>query len=133
MTVKFMRFQQRLQNLNKAFAQLKNGIDLERPSEIETQGIIQIFEFTFELAWKTIKEYLESQSVLARFPREVIKEAVQADILENGDLWLEMLEKRNELAHTYDEKTAKTSYLLIKGSYFQEIQTLIRFFNDLQS
>ena len=126
---KSIRFRQRLQNLQKAFRQLESGVAIQNPSEIETQGIIQSFEFTFELAWKTIKDYLESQSVMARFPREVIKEAVQTDIIEDGDLWLEMLEKRNQLAHTYDEKTAKTSYALIKNCYFQAIQDLLEYFS----
>ena len=67
------------------------------------QGIIQSFEFSFELAWKTLKDYLESQGILASFPREVLKLAFQHRILDQGTIWLEMLEQRNLLAHTFNE------------------------------
>jgi len=67
------------------------------------QGIIQSFEFSVELAWKTLKDYLESQGILALFPREVLKIAFQHGMLDQGTIWLEMLEQRNLLAHTFNE------------------------------
>ena len=66
---KTIRWRQRFQNLEKAFTRLQEGLAIPQPNEVEKQGIIQSFEFTFELAWKTIKDYLESQSVVVQFPR----------------------------------------------------------------
>jgi len=70
---KNIRWRQRFQNLNKAFEQLQRGLAIKTPSDIEQQGIIQSFEFTFDLSWKTMKDYLEAQGVACQFPRDVIK------------------------------------------------------------
>ena len=115
---KEIRWKQRFQNLQPAFAQLSKGLAIETPSDIEKQGIIQSFEFTFELSWKTLKDYMESQGILAGFPREVIKQAFHHQIILDGELWLEMMGKRNLLAHTYDAKIAEEAYQLIANKYF---------------
>ncbi|MFH0785367.1 MAG: nucleotidyltransferase substrate binding protein [Pseudomonadota bacterium] len=126
--LKTIRWRQRYQNLNRAFLQLQEGINIQTPSNIEIQGIIQSFEFTFELAWKTLKDYLESQGVLCTFPREVIKQAFHHGILADGEIWLEMLNKRNLLAHTYDEQLALQAYRLISGAYYKHMQILLGWF-----
>jgi nucleotidyltransferase substrate binding protein (TIGR01987 family) len=126
--LKTMRWRQRYQNLNRAFQQLQKGVAIENPSEIEIQGIIQSFEFTFELAWKTLKDYLEAQGVLCTFPREAIKLAFHYGILKDGEIWLEMLNKRNLLAHTYDEKLALEAFRLISENYYMEIKGLMNWF-----
>ena len=129
--LKETRWRQRLANLNRAFTQLEKGVAIDTPSDIETQGIIQSFEFTFELAWKTLKDYLEAQGVECAFPREVIKHAFQAGLLADGEVWLEMLGKRNLLAHTYDEKLAKEAYELITTVYFGVMRDVVAWFNGL--
>jgi nucleotidyltransferase substrate binding protein (TIGR01987 family) len=128
--LKTTRWKQRFQNLDKACNQLQKGLDIEHPSDIEQQGIIQSFEFTFELAWKTLKDYLEAQGVACQFPREVIKNAFQFQIIPNGEAWLEMLGKRNLLAHTYDEKLAAQAYRLIKEEFAPEIQKLVKWLRE---
>jgi nucleotidyltransferase substrate binding protein (TIGR01987 family) len=55
---------------------------------LEKAGVIQIYQFTFELAWKTLKDYLDEKAVLVKFPRDTIKEAFQYEIIENGDIRL---------------------------------------------
>lgn len=122
---KLTRFKQRYSNLVKAFGQLTNGIVIERPSEIETQGIIQVFEFTFELAWKALKDYLESQNIVAQYPRDVVKEAFAYSLIDDGELWIDMLEKRNLLSHTYDKQRAQTAYNLIKDKYYAAISQVV--------
>ena len=103
---------------------------IETPSDIEKQGIIQSFEFTFELSWKTLKDYMESQGILAGFPREVIKQAFHHQIILDGELWLEMMGKRNLLAHTYDAKLAEEAYQLIAKKYFKPLKELVSWFNN---
>ena len=128
--LKTIRWQQRFQNLDKAFTQLERGLAIEHPSDIEQQGIIQSFEFTFELSWKTLKDYLEAQGVTCQFPREVIKKAFQHQIISEGELWLDMLGKRNLLAHTYDENLAMEAYRLIKQNFAPQIIRLVQWLRD---
>lgn len=125
---KKIRWKQRFENLSKAYAQLKKGLKISKPSEIEQQGIVQSFEFTFELSWKTLKDYLESKGSSASFPRDVIKEAFQHQTITDGEVWLDMLAKRNFLTHTYDEKKAKEAIELIRKDYEPAISSLIDFF-----
>ena len=86
MELKTIRWKQRNLNLQNAFKQLEKGVLIGSPSDIEIQGIIQCFEFTFELCWKTLKDHLESQGVEASFPREVIKQAFHYNILYDGEI-----------------------------------------------
>ena len=90
-------------------------------TDLEKQGLIQSFEYTFELAWKTLKDYLEANSVDAQFPRDVIKKGFQYTILDDGDIWIDMLEKRNLMAHTYDETNAKIAYDLILKHFYPQL------------
>ena len=123
--LKKIRWRQRFSNLERAFIQLQRGLAINDPSDIEIQGIIKSFEFTFELSWKTIKDYLESQRVVCQFPREAIKQAFHYQILTDGDVWLDMLGKRNLLAHTYDESIAMEACKLIREQYAPRIKLLI--------
>ena len=128
--LKNIRWRQRFQNLNKAFEQLQRGLLIKTPSDIEQQGIIQSFEFTFELSWKTMKDYLESQGVACQFPRDVIKQAFQYRLISAGEIWLDMLGKRNLLSHTYDEKIASEAYRSIKCEYAPQIKELVQWFRE---
>lgn len=128
--LKRIRWRQRLDNFQRAFLQLERGVKIVAPNEIEVQGIIQSFEFTFELAWKTLKDFLEAQGVQCAFPREVFKQAFQAGILPNGEVWLEMLGKRNLLAHTYDENLAQEAFQLITREYYPLMRDLISWFQE---
>ena len=125
---KSIRWKQRYQNFEKAFLQFKEGVELNNPNKIEKQGIIKSFEYTYELAWNTLKDYLESKDIDVKFPRDVIKQAVHYEILEEGELWMDMLDKRNLLVHTYDEKTLEVALKSIKEDYYPIILKLDHFF-----
>ena len=127
---KQIRWQERLTNLTKASEQLSKGIAIQKPSDIEQQGIIQSFEFTFELCWKTLKDYLESQGVLTQFPRDVIKKSFHHELIEDGEAWMQMLEDRNLLAHTCNEELANEAYKKIKNNYYQ---ALLQVYEKLKS
>ena len=122
MNNKDIRWQQRFQNFENAFRHLKDAVDKTNLSELEKAGVIQIYEFTFELAWKTVKDYLEEKKVAVNFPRDTIKEAFKYSVIENGDTWMDMLEKRNLMSHTYNEATAELAYNLITKIYFIAIE-----------
>jgi nucleotidyltransferase substrate binding protein (TIGR01987 family) len=119
-----IRWKQRYQNFEKAFKHLEAAVIKKELSDLEKAGVIQIYEFTFELAWKTIKDFLEEKEVLVKFPRDTIKEAFKYEVIEDGDLWIDMLEKRNLMAHTYNEANAEMAYELISKQYFKALQQI---------
>lgn len=117
-----IRWKQRFQNFEKAFLHLKSAVFKTNLSDLERAGLIQIYEFTLELGWETVKDYLEEKNVEVKFPRDTIKEAFKYEIIEQGDIWMDMLEKRNLMSHTYDETTAELAYKLITQTYFKAIE-----------
>ncbi|GAB6107412.1 nucleotidyltransferase substrate binding protein [Fusibacter bizertensis] len=126
---KEIRWRQRFENFDKAFQQLTFAINLfDSLSTLEKEGLIQRFEYTFELAWKTIKDYLEANDVDAKFPREVIKEGFHFEIINDGDVWMDMLEKHNLLAHTYDEERFNFVTLKIKTEYYSAVAQVYNYF-----
>ena len=129
MNQKEIRFKQRFANFEKAFLQLQSAIN--RFDELDTlakEGLVQRFEYTFELAWKTLKDYIESKGEQERSPRDVIKKSFQLEIINSGDKWIDMLENRNLMAHTYNENTFILIVTMIREEYFIEIEKLIKFF-----
>ncbi|KAB3529685.1 nucleotidyltransferase substrate binding protein [Alkaliphilus serpentinus] len=123
MNNKEIRWKQRYENFTKAYNQFDSAISMfENLSVLEKEGLIQRFEYTFELAWKTLKDYLESQSVMVSFPREVIKSAFHYGIIIDGEVWMDMLEKRNLLAHTYNEERFNLAMKKIKDEYYTAIK-----------
>lgn len=119
---KAIRWQQRFNNLENAFRFLQTGLEKESLDPYQEAGIIQSFEFTFELSWKTLKDFLESMGTHVTFARDVLKEAFAAQIIKNGHLWLEMLEKRNQLSHTYNRQQATHAVQYIRTRYFPGLE-----------
>lgn len=100
------RWRQRFDNFDRALALLQEAL-ARGPSalnQLEKEGVVQRFEYTLELAWKTIKDYLEESGLVltAVTPRQVIKDAFAARILADGQTWIDMIDHRNLLSHTYD-------------------------------
>lgn len=125
-----IRWKQRFQNFEKAFLFFEGVVDKEHYSAIEISGLVQVFEFTFELAWKTMKDYLYEQGIETHFPREAIKEGFNTQIIHDGHAWIEMLEKRNELSHTYNEDVANRAVDVIRRLYFPAIQQVYGYFKS---
>ena len=122
-----VRWQQRFQNFEKAFVFFQKAVAMKSYNSIEVGGLVQAFEFTFELGWKTIKDFLYEQGWETRFPRETIKEAFATEIIKHGHAWIEMLEKRNELSHTYNEEVAEHAVSVIKQKYFEAIEQVYEY------
>lgn len=122
-----IRWHQRLNNYNKALAQLNKAINItnERDlSELEQQGLIQSFEFTHELAWNVIKDYFFYQgNSEIRGSRDATREAFKFNLISNGEIWMDMIISRNKTTHTYDEDTANEIVNNILDDY-------INLFND---
>ncbi|MBI2431775.1 MAG: nucleotidyltransferase substrate binding protein [Candidatus Hydrogenedentes bacterium] len=125
------RWLQRLQNLNKAYARLVEACKQEDYSDLEAAGLIQTYEFTFELAWKTMKDKLSFEGYEVRSPRETIRKAFEMELIPDVDAWLEALDSRNLLSHTYDEPTASEAVALIKGKFAPMLQASVEVLNRL--
>ena len=115
----------KLANFNKAMDRLREGsLKMDVLDDLARDGLIQRFEFTFELAWKTAKDYLEAQGFSVKSPRQTIQLAFQTELIANGHVWIDALEKRNLMAHTYDENTIQVAEQLIRGSYYSMLKAL---------
>lgn len=119
-----IRWKQRFSNLEKAFGQLTEFIGKGELNKFEVQGLIQCFEYTFELGWKVMKDYLENEGYILTTPRETIKTAFSSNLIEDGAIWLDALEKRNLMSHTYEESVALSVSESIKSKYYFMIQKL---------
>ena len=117
---------QRFNNYRRAFSQLQYAMELMRERELsilEKQGVIQAFEYNHELAWKTLKDFLESRGHREIYgSRDAIREAFSLELIDDGDIWMEMIKSRNLTSHTYDEGTADEIIALIRDFYYREFQ-----------
>lgn len=114
-----VRWQQRLDHFGKAWAQLDKACEKESYTDLERAGLVQMFEFTFELAWKSLKDLLYYEGYDAQSPLEVIRKGFEVGYVDEHDTeaFLDGLAKRNLLSHTYEEATAAEAERLIKESY----------------
>lgn len=117
-----IRWKQRFDNYKRALHQLSLAVQLmdKRPlSDLEKQGIIQGFEFTHELAWKVLKDYLEYEGIQGLIgSRSVVREAFKLCLVTNGEAWMDMIEKRNLSNHTYNLDLASDLVTSIRVTYY---------------
>ena len=126
MTKQYIRWIQRANNFDKAFSQLKEAVELarQRPlSRLEAQGLIQGFEYTHELGWNTLKDFLEEHGTQNLYgSRDTTRAAFKAGLIENGETWMAMIQSRYLTSHTYNESTAAQIVKAILETYFAEFQ-----------
>jgi nucleotidyltransferase substrate binding protein (TIGR01987 family) len=116
----------KLENFIKALNRLKEGLlQYNDKNELLRDGIIQRFEFTFELAWKTLKEVFEDEGLIGlNSPKSVLKEAYSAGIIEDEKLWMNMLMDRNSTSHMYNENNGIEICKNIKEEYTDALERL---------
>lgn len=112
------------QELEKAFSKLKEGA-ASAQDELEKDGVIQRFEFTFEQLWKTLKIFLEHQGIIVKTPRDSFKEAFRIDLIEDEETFFDMMEDRNRTSHIYDKEVSEEIFKKIKSSYVQAIERVL--------
>jgi len=117
---------QRFNHFIKAFSQLKEAVQLaqqRRLSKLEEQGQIQTFEYTHELAWNTLKDFLESRGVRNLYgSKDTTREAFKTGLIGNREAWMDMIQSRNLTSHTYDVSTASHIVSAILNRYFAEFE-----------
>ena len=124
---KDIRWQQRFSNFKKALAKLAEAVGEEEGelSELEKEGMIQRFEYTFELAWKTLQDLLRSKGYLdVSGPNPVLAQAFQDGYFTDGEGWREMNKSRNLTSHTYNSELAESIASNIRETYFQLLNAL---------
>lgn len=133
--VQDIRWKQRFDNFNKALEQLASGVELMRQrelSDLEKQGLIQAFEYTYELGWQVIKDYLVWQGVTDIIgSRDTIREGFNKQLIADGEVWMNMLQDRNRTSHTYNKDTAESIIRNIDKQYFDAFVALQERFQGL--
>ena len=128
---------QRFQNYQKAFTQLTQAVDLSRQralSKLEQQGLIQGFEYTHELAWNTLKDFLEARGAAAIFgSRDTTRAAFTAGLIDQGEVWMQMIQSRNQSTHTYNEEMMTQIVTAVIQTYMAEFTKLQSKFEQLRS
>lgn len=117
--------------LEKAFLKLKEGTG-ETKNELEEDGVIQRFEFTFELFWKTLKIFLQDKGIEARTPRDVFKEAFRLEWLNDEGVFLGMLEDRNKTPHIYDKEESREIFTRIKDNHVPAIEMVLGILKNME-
>lgn len=122
-----LRWRQRLESLQRALGQLQLALDAlaaDPDNEVIGMAVIKAYEFSFELSWKTLKDLLNHEGLDVQLPREVLRQAFATRLLQDGQLWIDMLEQRNLMAHTYDIRRARIALALITEVYAPALTAL---------
>lgn len=129
-----VRWKQRAQNFDRAVALLRDALKNgpEALNDLEKEGTARRFEYTVELAWKTLKDYLEHNGVQLTpvTPRGVIKAAFAARLIPDGQVWIDILDRRNLLSHTYDQSLLSETLTEIHTRYLPAIERLQAFLQE---
>ena len=132
-----IRWLRRFQNYQKAFTQLTQAVDLSHLralSKLEQQGLIQGFEYTHELAWNTLKDFLEARGAAEIFgSRDTTRAAFTAGLIDQGEVWMQMIQSRNQSTHTYNEEMMTQIVTAVIQTYMAEFTKLQRKFEQLRS
>ena len=126
-----IRWKQRFSNLEKAFLRLKEAMDKTELNELERNGLVQRFEFTLELSWRTMKDFLEEQGFKFKpSPKDTLRQASESGYIDCAQELIDGIEIRNELAHDYDGEKFLESEPTLRNETYPAIQKLILFFKS---
>ena len=132
MDKKDVRWKQRFGNFKKALGRFEEAVKANSQDRLAQEGLIQRFEYTFELAWKCLQDLLQERGLEEiRGPKPVLQQAFQDGLVQDGVLWMEMLRARNETSHLYDEKTFLEIYNQSQNTFLKPLQDLEKKLRDL--
>ncbi len=123
-----IRWQYRFQNFSRAYSLLREAFtrEVDELNDLEKEGVIQRFEYTFELSWNTLKDRLEHDGVIMNSvtPRNVIRTAATTGLVADGQTWIDMLEDRRNTSHRYDNELLEEVLGNIRDNYLPILETL---------
>jgi nucleotidyltransferase substrate binding protein (TIGR01987 family) len=125
-----LRWKERFQNFEKTFLYFEKAVEQETYNELEVGGLIQAFEFSFEMGWKTVKDFLNEQGIKAEFPRDTIKTGYKNKIILDGHLWIKMLNNRNDFSHDYNREFVSNIAEQIRNVYYPAIDQVYQYFKE---
>jgi nucleotidyltransferase substrate binding protein (TIGR01987 family) len=129
-----IRWKQCFESFDRSYVLLRSALENgpEALNALEKEGVIQRFEYCFVLAWKTVKDYLEASGLVFATvtPRQVLKDAFAAKILKEGAVWMDMLDHRNLLSHTYDSTQFNIALDAIHRRYLNALAELHEFLHQ---
>ena len=132
-----IRWIQRFQNYRKALGQLRKAVALSKQrdlTDLESQGLIQAFEFTHEMAWNVMKDYSEYQGDTAvKGSRDATRAAFKMELIVNGEKWMDMIRSRNQTSHAYNEEVAEEITKDILEHYFDLFEAFEQKMEQLRS
>jgi nucleotidyltransferase substrate binding protein (TIGR01987 family) len=130
-----IRWKQRFNNFLRAFQTLRRAVELAAHrdlSELEQQGLVQCFEFTHELAWNVLKDYLGEQGITGIIgSKNATREAFKNGLIDDGKVWMEMIKARNLSSHTYNLETAKEIVEGILMRFYPAFEQMMHTFSSL--
>lgn len=131
------RWQQRLQNFDKALSELTEAVLLSETralTKLEEQGLIQAFEYNYDLAWNCIKDFYYSQGEMAiQGSRDAFRLAFSRGLIAEGQVWMEMIQSRIQTSHTYNQQTATQIREKILNTYYHELKQLNKKLNEIKN
>jgi len=127
-----MRWKQRFQNFEKAFAVFQRRIDeyeIHADEEAYQMALVQGYEIIIELAWKVMKDYLENDGFDVKNGKQAIRQAFQNELIHGGEIWLQALDNRNVTSHTYDGELLEINVAFISEQFYPLVRD---FYFDLK-
>ena len=118
------RLHQVKKDFERALGALEKGV-AEARTELEIDGVIQRFEFTFELSWKFLRVYLENEGILVNTPRSCMKEAFRLRLLDKEEEGLRMLDDRNDSVHLYDKAASREIFERVRSTYVNLLKDML--------
>lgn len=145
-----IRWEQRFSNFNKAFKKLQEAVlrirdgfytdgrldesKFAQGDDILKEGLIQRFEYTHELAWNVMKDFLEDRGTSGLFgSRDATREAFEVELISDGKVWMDMINSRNKTSHTYNEKIADEIFVKILEDYYPAFVDFHKVLSNLKS
>lgn len=144
-----IRWEQRFSNFKRAFAKLSETVHfvkdkyfiegafdesrLNDDEDIIIEGLIKRFEYTHELAWNVMKDFITGRGSTNIYgSKDATREAFQLELIQEGDVWMDMIKSRNKTVHSYDERVARKIFLAILGPYFPAFQMFEETMQEIQ-
>jgi nucleotidyltransferase substrate binding protein (TIGR01987 family) len=125
------RWKQRFQNFEKAYAQFNRALAIEEPSEFEKMALVKAFEFTHELCWNTMKDYLEEEGFTdLKGSKDTFRAAFKAEIIQEGEVWMESIDMRVASVHTYNHEVMDETVDFIRDKFAPLLNDWYHIFKD---
>lgn len=125
------RIAERIENFNRAFCIFEEAVEaFDKNKKLTHMALIQTFEVCFELAWKILKDYLFLSGINAQFPKQVIKEAFNKEVIKDGQIWIDMLNGRNTTSHEYNMDKIDDLLITISTIFYDEFKNFHNWINS---